>query len=224
MSSIRVGLAKMAITLDHVSGGRAICGIGAGWFAEEVAMYGIEWPAIGERLERLEEAAIICRSLFDEPRTTHPGRYYHLTDAVAAPKPLQPHLPLLIGGGGEQRTMRIAARQADIWNTFGSPASMGRKVALLHQHCAEVGREASAIMPTVALMLDADESADGVRARLDAYRQAGVGGVVIDLPAPYDRRLLERVAKARESVGFAVTDRITTQLPRSAYTIPTQSY
>jgi alkanesulfonate monooxygenase SsuD/methylene tetrahydromethanopterin reductase-like flavin-dependent oxidoreductase (luciferase family) len=192
-------LAKMAITLDHISLGRALCGIGAGWFASEAEMHGVAWPPVGERLERLEEAAIICRSLFGEPRTTHHGQHYHLTDAVAAPKPIQPHLPLLIGGGGERRTMRIAARHADIWNTFGSPASMKRKIAILHRYCSETGREASSVTPTVALMLDADESADGIRTRLDAYRQAGVGGVVIDLPAPYDLRLLERVAKVRES-------------------------
>jgi alkanesulfonate monooxygenase SsuD/methylene tetrahydromethanopterin reductase-like flavin-dependent oxidoreductase (luciferase family) len=96
--------------------------------------------------------------------------------------------------------MRIAAHHADIWNAFGSPASMKRKIAILQRYCAEVGRESSAITPTVALMLDADESTEGVRAWLDAYRQAGVGGVVIDLPAPYDLRLLKRVAQIRESV------------------------
>jgi alkanesulfonate monooxygenase SsuD/methylene tetrahydromethanopterin reductase-like flavin-dependent oxidoreductase (luciferase family) len=192
-------LAKMAITLDHISHGRALCGLGAGWFRQEAEMYGVPWPGVGGRLARLEEGAQICRSLFDEQRTTHHGQHYRLTDAVAAPKPIQPHLPLLIGGGGERRTMRIAARHADIWNTFGSPASMKRKIAILHRYCTETGREASSVTPTVALMLDTDESADGIRTQLDAYGQAGVGGVVIDLPAPYDLRLLERVAKASEA-------------------------
>jgi F420-dependent oxidoreductase-like protein len=192
-------LAKMAITLDHISHGRALCGVGAGWFREEAEMYGMPWPSIGERLARLEEAAQICRSLFVEQRTTHRGQHYHLTDAVAAPNPIQSHLPLLIGGGGERRTMRIAARHADIWNTFGSPAAMRRKVALLHQHCAEEGREPSAIMPTVALTLDPDETADAIRARFDAYRDAGVGGIVIDLPPPYDLTLLERAASGLEA-------------------------
>lgn len=194
-------LAKMAITLDHISGGRAICGIGAGWFAKEAEMYGIAWPAIGERLERLEEAAAICRSLFDEPRTTHHGRHYRLIDAVAAPKPRQAHLPLLIGGGGERRTMRIAARHADIWNTFGSPAAMGRKVGLLRRYCAEIGRDPSAITSTVAQMLDPDEDEGQISDRLAAYRQAGVGGVVLDFPAPYDLALLERAASARSAAG-----------------------
>ena len=112
-------LAKMAITLDHISGGRAICGIGAGWFEDENEIYGIGWNDTGERLKRLEEAADVIRSLFDEPRTTFSGRHYRLADAPAAPKPLQPHLPLLIGGGGERHTMRIAARHADIWNGSG---------------------------------------------------------------------------------------------------------
>ena len=193
-------LANMAITLDHISHGRALCGLGAGWFQREAEMYGIAWPSTGERLARLEEAANIARALFDEQRTTFSGRYYHVTDAVAAPKPIQSYLPLLLGGGGERRTMRIAARHADIWNTFGSPAAMRRKIALLHRYCAEIGREAASITPTVALMLDADESAEGIRTRLDAYRRAGLGGVVIDLPAPYDLRLLERVAEVRAAV------------------------
>lgn len=192
-------LAKMAVTLDHISHGRALCGLGAGWFRQEAEMYGMAWPTTGERLARLDEAAHIARSLFDAQRTTFVGRHYHLTDAVAAPKPIQSHLPLLIGGGGERRTMRFAARHADIWNTFGSPASMKRKIAMLHRYCAEVGREASSVMPTVAVMLDADESADDIRTRLDAYGRAGVGGVVIDLPAPYDLQLLERVAQVRDS-------------------------
>lgn len=196
-------LAKMAATLDHVSGGRAICGLGAGWFGYEAEMYGIPWPSRGERLARLEEVAAIVRSLLDEPRTTHQGRYYRLSDAVAAPKPIQPRLPLLIGGGGEQRTMRIAARYADLWNTFGSPPAMRKKIELLHRFCAEIGREPSAITPTVALMLGADESVDRIAERLRAYDRAGVGGVIIDLPAPFDLELLERVAESRRRVTSA---------------------
>ncbi len=95
--------------------------------------------------------------------------------------------------------MRIAARYADIWNTFGSPAVMARKIAMLHRYCAEVEREASAITPTVALMLDADEGSDRIATRLADYRRAGVGVVVIDLAAPYDLALLERAAQAREA-------------------------
>lgn len=188
-------LAKMAITLDHISHGRAICGLGAGWFRQEAEMFGNPWPSTGERLARLEEAAEICRSLFDQRRTTQHGRHYRLTDAVAAPKPIQPHLPLLIGGGGERRTMRIAARHAAIWNTFGSPASMRSKVGLLHRYCVEVGREPSAVTATVAVMLDSDESVDHIAIRLSDYERAGVQGVVIDLAAPYDLALLERAAQ-----------------------------
>ncbi len=188
-------LAKMAITLDHISGGRAICGLGAGWFGEEAHAYGIDWPSRAERLARLEEEAAILRSLFDEPRTTFHGRHYRLTDAPAAPKPLQPRLPLLIGGGGERRTLRIAARYADLWNGFGSPAAIAHKSEVLRRHCDDVGRDPSAITPTVALMLDPAQPSDRIVARLAEYRDAGVGGVIIDLPAPYDRLLLERVAR-----------------------------
>ena len=159
-------------------------------------MFGMPWPSTGERLAHLEEAAEICRSLFDQQRTTHHGRHYRLTDTVAAPKPIQPHLPLLIGGGGELRAMRIAARHADIWNTFGSPPSMRRKVAMLHRYCADVGRDPSAITPTVALMLDRDAGVERMAALFADYRRAGVGGIVIDLPAPYDFALLEDVVRS----------------------------
>jgi F420-dependent oxidoreductase-like protein len=190
-------LAKMAITLDHISHGRALCGLGAGWFRQEAEMYGMPWPNTGERLARLEEAAQICRWLFDEQRTTYHGQHYHLTGAASAPKPIQSHVPLLIGGGGERRTIRIAAGHADIWNSFGSPPEMARKIAVLRRHCAEVARSAPSITPTVALMLAADESVEDIRTRLDDYRHAGVGGVVIDLAAPYDLPLLERAVEAR---------------------------
>ncbi len=192
-------LAKMAVTLDHISEGRAMCGLGAGWFRQEAEMYGMPWPSTSERLTRLDEAAHIVRTLLDERTSTYRGRHYRLTDALAEPKPIQPHLPLLIGGGGERRTMRIAARYADLWNTFGSPEVMARKIKVLHRYCAELGREASAVTPTVALMLDADEGSDQIATRLADYRRAGVGGVVIDLAAPYDLALLKRVAHARES-------------------------
>ncbi|MGH2368101.1 MAG: LLM class flavin-dependent oxidoreductase, partial [Chloroflexota bacterium] len=194
-------LAKMAITLDHISGGRALCGLGAGWFRQEAEMYGMPWPSTGERLARLEEAAHVCRSLFNEQRTTYHGQHYHLTDAAAAPKPIQSRLPLLIGGGGKRRTIRIAARHADIWNTFGSPAAMKLKLALLRRYCAEVGGEASAITATVAVMLDGDESMERIAARLADYQRAGMGGVVIDLPAPYDLALLEHAAQARSQLA-----------------------
>jgi F420-dependent oxidoreductase-like protein len=188
-------LAKMSITLDHTSNGRAICGIGAGWFREETETYGIEWPSRRERLDRLEEQAAILRSLFDNARTTFHGRHYRLTDASAEPKPLQPRLPLLIGGGGERRTLRIAARYADVWNGFGSATTIARKVAMLRRHCNEVGRDPMAITPTVALMLDPAESSNRIAARLAEYSDAGVAGIIIDLPAPYDRSLLVRLAQ-----------------------------
>lgn len=194
-------LAKMAITLDHISGGRAMCGIGAGWFEKENETYGISWSDTSERLTHLEEAANILRSLFDDPRTNFSGQHYQLTEASASPKPLQPRLPLLIGGGGERRTMRIAGRHADIWNTFGSPASMRRKVALLHRYCVEDGRDPSAVTSTVAVMLDSNESVDRIAISLSDYQRAGVGGVILDLATPYDLALLERAGQARTAIS-----------------------
>ncbi|MGH2604084.1 MAG: LLM class flavin-dependent oxidoreductase, partial [Dehalococcoidia bacterium] len=157
--------------------------------------YGIDWPSRHQRLDRLEEYAVVLRSLFDRPVTTFTGRHHRLTDAPAAPKPLQPHLPLLIGGGGERRTLRIAARHADIWNGFGSPTTMAGKIDLLHRYCGEIDRDPSTILPTVSVMLDPAEDSGAILERLRAYQDVGVAGIIVDLPAPYDLSLLRRLAE-----------------------------
>jgi len=134
-------LAKMAATVDHISGGRLVLGLGAGWQEAEHRAYGIPFPSVGERLARLEEACQVLRSLLDEDRSDFDGRYYQLRHAPLEPKPVQARLPLLIGGGGEKVTMRIAARYADEWNVWGTPETLGHKVSVLDSHCAEVGRD-----------------------------------------------------------------------------------
>src|SRR6266498_1319554 len=132
-------LANMAVTLDHITGGRAILGMGAAWFAAEHEAYGIRYGTVAQRLDWLEEAAAVARSLLDQPRTTLSGAHYRLTDAPCEPKPVQPRLPIMLGGGGERRTLRIVARYADLCNCFGSPETLVHKIAVLHRHCAEVG-------------------------------------------------------------------------------------
>ena len=139
-------LAKMAATVDIMAGGRLICGIGGAWQRNEHVAYGIPFHSVGERLNRLEEACHILLSLWTQPTTTFAGKYYQLTDAPLYPKPLQqPHPELLVGGGGEQRTLRIAATYADHWNVWGGPEILSRKGRILEEHCAAVGRDPAQI-------------------------------------------------------------------------------
>src|SRR4029453_14759602 len=121
-------VAKKAGAVDIMSGGRLICGIGAAWQRNEHTAYGIPYYTVGERLNRLEEACQVLLGLWTQPTTTFNGKYYQLTEAPLFPKPLQqPHPELLIGGGGEQRTLRIAAKYADHWNVWGGPETLRHK-------------------------------------------------------------------------------------------------
>jgi len=144
--------AKLATTVDHISGGRAILGIGSGWFELEHRAYGIEYGSgFGERLDRLAESVGVIRRLLDGERFTHHGRFYQLRDALVAPRPIQPHLPILIGGSGPEKTLRIVARRADLWNLYGTPASIAASDAILRERCLEVGRDQAEIERTVNL-------------------------------------------------------------------------
>lgn len=144
--------AKLAITLDHISGGRAILGLGSGWFEREHDAFGIHFGSgFGERLDRLAESVDVIRRLLDGERFDHEGRFYRLDDALAAPRPVQPRLPLLIGGSGPEKTLRIVARHADLWNAYGSAASLAASDSILRQRCVETGRDESQIERTVNL-------------------------------------------------------------------------
>src|ERR1039457_1604262 len=138
-------VAKAAATIDHRSGGRFIVGLGAGWQRNEHAAYGIDLLEVGPRLDRLEESCAVISSLLAEPRTTFSGASYQITDAPCGPKPVQAHLPLLVGGSGEKRTMRIAATYADEWNAWGTPEDFRRRTDVLAEHCAAVGRDQGSI-------------------------------------------------------------------------------
>src|SRR5215470_5385148 len=116
-------------------------GLGAGWFELEHAAYGIPFYTTGERIRRLDEATEIIKKLWTEKQASFKGKYYKIKDAYCEPKPLQkPWPPILIGGAGEKLTLRVVAKHADIWNTFGSPAVFRQKIEILKEHCAEVGR------------------------------------------------------------------------------------
>jgi F420-dependent oxidoreductase-like protein len=137
-------LANIATTVDQISDGRVLLGLGAGWQVNEHRAYGIDLGSPRERLDWLEEACQIVTGLLRERRTTVAGSRYHVTDAPCDPKPAGP-LPLLLGGGGEQRTMRIAARYADEWNVWSVPEVMLHKVEVLRRHCDDLGRDPGAI-------------------------------------------------------------------------------
>ncbi len=162
-------LAKMAATLDQVSGGRCVLGIGAGWQENEHRAYGIPFYTTGERLARLDEACQVIRQLFSDEKASFEGKYYQLDDAPLAPKPVQRPLPLLVGGGGEKKTLRIAARFADEWNVWGDVATLRHKMSILDRHCAEVGRDPRVIQRSaVALLFLSEDKAfiEGMRKRV----------------------------------------------------------
>jgi F420-dependent oxidoreductase-like protein len=142
-------LVKQATAFDHLSDGRLTLGLGAGWFETEHRAFGFAFLPLRERLDRLEEAAAICRGLLDGERVTYEGRWYSAAGAVNDPPPLQARLPLLIGGNGERRTLPIVARYADVWSADGGdPETIARKQAILDAACDAVGRDPAAIRRT----------------------------------------------------------------------------
>jgi alkanesulfonate monooxygenase SsuD/methylene tetrahydromethanopterin reductase-like flavin-dependent oxidoreductase (luciferase family) len=147
-----VGLTvKMATALDHASAGRAILGIGAGWHEPEHRAFGYEMLSLGDRISRLDEASLLARAMLDGGPVTVAGRWVSGQDVRNDPPPVQAHMPLLIGGSGEKRTLRIVARDADIWNGEGDPATYARRNQILDEHCAVVGRDPSEIRRTVGI-------------------------------------------------------------------------
>ncbi len=145
-------LVKMATALDHATGGRAALGLGAGWFEREHRAFGYEFPPVGRRLDRLADAAAICRGLLDGAAVTHEGHWFSTDGARNDPPPVQPRLPLAIGGSGEKRTLRIVAEYADIWNADqDDPESFQRRNGILDEHCRAVGRDPRAIERTAGL-------------------------------------------------------------------------
>ena len=143
--------AKSITTIDQISRGRAILGIGGAWFEAEHTAFGIDFgEGFGQRLDWLAEATAAVRSLLDGGVVTSPpsGRYA-FDDLRIAPPPVQPHLPIMIGGGGERKTLRIVAEHADMWNVFGTPEQVAHKDEVLRGHCAAVGRDSSAIERTL---------------------------------------------------------------------------
>ncbi|MDO8612483.1 MAG: TIGR03560 family F420-dependent LLM class oxidoreductase [Dehalococcoidia bacterium] len=209
-------LAKMATTVDHISGGRLEFGLGAAWHAYEHQAFAIPFHTTGERLERLEEAAQVIKLLWTQPRPKFEGRYYQLDEPPYNPPNVQqPHPPILIGGSGERRTLRTVARYADATNVQGTPEQVRRKFEVLEGHCREAGRDYSEIRRTVQLLLFlTDDPAfqqrvvQGVRAfrggsEEDARRSVLLGSVE------------DVKAQVREFADAGVQEIIVAQFPRT---------
>jgi alkanesulfonate monooxygenase SsuD/methylene tetrahydromethanopterin reductase-like flavin-dependent oxidoreductase (luciferase family) len=192
--------AKLATTLDHVSDGRAVLGIGGAWFEREHDAFGFEtWGSgFGERLDRLDEAVMLLRRLLDGEHVTHEGRFYTFNDALCEPRPVQAKLPILIGGSGPKKTLRTTARYADAWNTAGTLDEARGRLAILDEHCATVGRDRGEIELTVSfpITIRASESearaaanerfaANGVSHAGDVPHLYGPPEAIADAIAPY---------------------------------------
>jgi F420-dependent oxidoreductase-like protein len=154
-------VAKAATTLDVITKGRAICGLGAAWFDVEHAGLGFDFPPAGERLSRLEEAVQICRAMFTEESPSFEGKYYSITNARNVPRPIRPEgIPIMVGGGGEKRTLRTVARYADMCNLFGDAETLRHKFDVLRTHCEDAGRPYEAITRSrLATMVLTEDSA-----------------------------------------------------------------
>src|SRR5215467_5497608 len=189
-------LAKIATTVDHLSGGRLEFGLGAGWAEVEHTMPGLEFPGVGERLRRLGEACQVVKKLWTEERADFEGRYYRLTGALAMPKPLQkPYPPIWIGGGGERKTLRIVAQHADVWNMAGGSIEDGRhKVEVLKRHCEDVGRDVAEIRLSVQLRLAPDDVDASLR-QVDAFVAEGFTELVMIVTEPNSLERAEAVAR-----------------------------
>jgi F420-dependent oxidoreductase-like protein len=178
-------LAKMAVTVDHLSGGRLEFGLGAGGAEVEHRMLGLEFPPVAERIRRLGEACQVIRKLWTEEVADHEGPAYRLAGAVQNPKPVQkPHPPIWLGGAGEQRTLRVVAEHADVWNLAGSDVADGiRKSQILDRHCEELGRDPASIRRSVQLRVDTAQL-DRSIAQAQEFVGAGFSELVLTVSPP----------------------------------------
>ncbi|GHO56305.1 LLM class F420-dependent oxidoreductase [Ktedonobacter robiniae] len=216
-------LAKMASTVDVLSHGRLTFGIGAGWYEHEYRAYGYEYSDAPERLRSLREAVQVILAMWTQEEAVFEGKYYQVHQAINQPKGVKPpHIPLLIGGGGEQVTLKLVAQYADACNVGGDPPTVKQKLAVLKQHCERVGRDYEKIYrtsSTVCLLADSDEQAleqlpadrkarlgnavqtaligspETIRERLAAYEAAGVQELVLRFVDGTDLEVLRRFAR-----------------------------
>ncbi|MDX6686950.1 MAG: hypothetical protein QOF26_1948 [Baekduia sp.] len=220
-------MAKITTTIDVLSGGRGILGIGAAWFEGEHKAYGFDFPPLKERFERLEDALNICRAMFTQERATYAGKHHSVEQVYNNPKPIRGDIPILVGGSGERKTLRMVAQYADASNIFGDPDRIRHLVGVLEAHCADVGRDPSEITKTklgTLVIADTHEAAekkvaplreamgerfgaiilygdrDEVGEQIAANLEAGLDGIIVNMPEVHD---LEAVALAGEVMAAA---------------------
>ena len=223
--------AKLATTLDHISNGRAILGIGGAWFEREHEAFGIPFGRTpGERLAWFDESVALLRRLLDGELVTHDGEYYTFRDALCEPRPIQDHFPILVGGSGRKKTLRTVASRADAWNTSGFYDEVVEKLAALREHCTAVGRDFDAIERTISFpMLIRDDRAaaeaafadrlahngietmtevpiilgapEAVATELRPFLDLGFAHVIVRMLPPYDRQTIDRLGELREALA-----------------------
>jgi F420-dependent oxidoreductase-like protein len=179
-------LAKIVATLDVLSAGRARLGIGAAWYEREHAGLGVPFPPVAERFERLEETLQICRQMWSDDDGPFEGRHYRLAETICVPRPVQqPRPPIMVGGSGERKTLRLVAQYADACNLFGtSPEDAAHKLAVLDAHCAELGRDPAEIERTMLLGGDPLQDVDGFVEQMSAYAALGITAVSLNASGP----------------------------------------
>jgi F420-dependent oxidoreductase-like protein len=221
-------MAKITTTIDVLSGGRAILGIGAAWFEGEHRAYGFAFPPLRERFEHLEDALNIARAMFTQERATYSGKHHHIEQAYNNPKPIRGDIPILVGGSGERKTLRMVAQYADASNVFGDVEKVRHLMGVLAGHCEDVGRDPAEITKTklatlvigatheaaeakvapIREQLDADRfgalvlfgDRDEVGEQIAAYLDAGLDGLIVNMLEVHD---LEAVALAGEVLAAA---------------------
>jgi F420-dependent oxidoreductase-like protein len=212
-------LAKIGATLDALSNGRLFMGVGAAWNVEEATAYGIPFPPVKERMQRLEEAVQIIRKMWTEETSTFNGKFYQIQNAYCNPKPIQkPYPPIMIGGSGERRTLRIVAKYADACNIFGSTETVKKKLGILREHCHLVGRDYDSIVKSRLgrVIIDkerkkVDEAVrdmteerrreyaiygtpEEVRRQVEAFRDSGIEYLIVNLEPDRELQALELFA------------------------------
>ncbi|HEY7199328.1 MAG TPA: LLM class F420-dependent oxidoreductase [Candidatus Dormibacteraeota bacterium] len=188
-------LAKMVTTLDVISRGRAILGIGAAWNESEHNGYGFEFPPVGERMDRLDEALTICRAMFTEERPSFTGKHYRIDRALNSPRPIQPGGPkILIGGGGERRTLRLVARHGDMSHWWGSLDELKHKNEVLERHCEAENRDPSTILRTIGapvILVESEEQGRAIMERIPPARRAMMAPATFDQAAEKLRAFID---------------------------------
>jgi F420-dependent oxidoreductase-like protein len=209
-------LAKVGATLDVLSKGRLFMGIGAAWNVDEATAYGIPFPPVKERMQRLEEAVQIIKKMWTEENATFSGKFYQIRNAYCNPKPIQkPHPPIMIGGSGERQTLKIVAKYGDACNIFGSAETVKKKLTVLREHCHSVGRDYDSIVKSKLghVVIDKDKekvmelikdipedrrreyamygTPEEVRRQVEAFRDAGIEYLIVNLEPETEVQALE---------------------------------